>query len=109
MATTPNLVLRPRHLGRCMRLGGRLPHHHEAGQFQVAYQSLGGDPRHEFIACVGTLPTIKAKREGDGIFYIVHGGGCEGEYVGHIRMLSDTIEQIKNMLYAGARTKFSEP
>jgi len=59
------------------RLCWRLLHHHEPRQLQMADQPLGSDPGHELISRLGAFPTVEPKGEGNSLFDIVIGGGCE--------------------------------
>jgi hypothetical protein len=63
----------------------------------VLHKPLGGDPGHEFIACVHTFAPVKPERKGERLTDLVCGCRAQGGLVaGHVRTLADARERIKN-------------
>ena len=84
------------------RRRGRWPFHHDiARPFQVLHKPLGGDPGHQFIACVHTFAPVKPEREGERLGDLVCGRRAQaGSVAGHVRTLADAHERIKNIAQA---------
>jgi hypothetical protein len=63
----------------------RSTHDHEARQFQIPDEMLGGNSRHQLIALVEPFPLVESQPVGEGLSEVIGGRWGQFGFIGHER------------------------